>query len=208
MWPKNGNPEIARSLPRQRSLPVRFESEEAMAFNGIIYNNLLHEREVKIEVEDLINALSAFCEESGIDLDWRKMKNYGRGGMSSWTQLGITINRTIPRVFAASTLIHEIAHCLGHLYKNARGYYSYSDIPGPVREAEAYLVEYRVLSFFFPEKLLYETPTGFEVYEYRKDFNARLYWYGPKRNVQMIREEQCVEFADDLICWIIDELEL
>lgn len=203
MWPKHTS---NQNLPRQPELPSRWGDPEVMSFNGIIYNNLLHEQEARVDVEAFIAALEAFCESQDIKVKWRKMKNHGIGGWERGRQLSITMNRTIPRIKAATTLAHEIVHCLGHVIRNAYGNCSFRDIPHPVMETEAYLVEYRVFSFFFPAKVLYETPSKFEIYNYREDFNSRLYHHGPKQNVHMIRDDQCVEFADNLILWLLDWL--
>lgn len=210
MWPKNGNPEIARSLPRQRSLPIRAEIEttdseyQTMAFNGIIYNNLLHEQEVDVEPSQLISALESFCEEFDIELNWRKLNaSLGRGGIKRGGIRTITLDPhgSGPyRLFR--TFVHEIVHAVGHSYYNARGYLTWNrNLTRPVKEAEAYLVESRVYSFFCPSV----TNESVEP-DIVKTFNDRLYWYGPKRNIHTIREEQCVEFADNLILWIIDHL--
>lgn len=219
MWPTNGNPEIARTLPRQRGLPQRWYDSQAneIALNGIVYNDLLHEQEVEVEATDVFNALYDFCEEQEVVVRHRKLNaSLGRGGTYTGADgnlcRGLTLNTEYlpsdPRTVA--TFVHEIVHAIGHTYKNAKGnwsFYGRTTIPSPVKEAEAYIVEFRVFSFFFPKKII-RNVNGSDYVEFDalEDFNTRLYWYGPKRNIHMIREEQCVEFADNLILYILDSL--
>lgn len=202
MWPKNGNPEIARNLPRQAGLPQRVENQKAMAFNGIVYSDLLHDHAIDEIPSQLVKALEEYCEENDIKVYWGGMKkNYGNGGWQG-SQLRIRMGDGHPNdVAVALTLVHEIVHCLGHAVMQPHGWFSWANIPNPSKEAEAYLVSYRVISFFAGRNALINSHQTLE-----EDFNQRLYWYGPKRNVQTIREEQCVEFADNLILWLIDRL--
>lgn len=212
MWPKHGNPEIARNLPRNPGLHGRriWDTEEkTMAYNSIVYNNLLHEREAQCSVEDFIAAVSAFCEAHNISiLEDRMISNYGNGGWDRNNGLRIRVNSRISGIEQAICFVHEIVHCLAHVVDTGRGYAYTNHATRPVWEAEAYITSFRVASYFFQRLMLTHTlREGAKSYDMVQDFNNRLFNYGPKRHVEMIREEQCVEFADDLILWILIWLE-
>lgn len=205
MWPVQANPEIARNIPR-RIYENRFwdEEREEMYFNGIRYNDFLYNQEAFVSPERFVGALKDFCDEVGIlVLPDLMRKNYGNGGYDRYGNLRIRINTSISSIEQALVWVHEITHCLAHVEKRMNGKLGFVRSPRPVWEAEAYIVEYRVGSFFFPRISSLETK---ETYNMRWDYNSRLLHYGPKRNVQMIREAHCVEFADNLILWLIDRL--
>lgn len=212
MWPTQSNPTVARSLPRIPTIydnRVWDEEEGEIYFNGIRYNDLLHEQEAIVWPSDMIEALTAFCQEQDITVRFRKLNaSLGRGGTYRGDDgrivRGLTLDpNRYDKYRFVRTFIHEIVHAIGHTFRsgNGWGYIPRSKMPSPIKEAEAYLVESRVYSFFFPRMV-----EGTIEPDFVKAMNNRLYWYGPKRNVQMIREEQCVEFSDNLILWLIDWL--
>lgn len=193
LWPAKPSTVLERPLPYARTFIAANDDEKVAVLNGILYNNLLHEKQSEFRFAHLNAAVEAFCRENGIGYEVSRSvyHNYGRGGLynGSWK---IKMNSSIGERQIFLTSIHEIVHCAAHYYP---GHRKFRSVPRPVQEAECYIVEYRVGSFFLgPESV-------------KEEFNNRIYWYGPKRNIHMIREEACVEFADYLIYWIIDYLD-